>query len=221
MTRNRPKLGVLRLHLRGRQPLGFSLKRSRRKSSYGGAALVFGFIFDARISFRRLVVSAGTVTTHALSPWRQGPALMITHFLRTFHSLRNTSNSVWSLSFLRRRMRWDMRSAVLSLGLQPGVGPRDVESEQEGSPGPPPPAVTLTNRPPSRLFPPAKGGSRTAWPTPASPEVLHRKSSSRHGLECGLLLLWPEGRRQAAAPSPTPFSLLLGDFDYLLRSSQD
>lgn len=60
-------------------------------------------------------VSVCTINTHALSLSReQRPALMIIHFLRTFHSLRNSSNYVWSLSFLSHRTSWNrlLRSLI-------------------------------------------------------------------------------------------------------------
>lgn len=55
-----------------------------------------------------------TINTPALS-LRGGerPALMIIHFLRTFHLLRNPSNYVWSLSFLSHRMSWTTRPRSL------------------------------------------------------------------------------------------------------------
>ena len=72
------------------------------------------------------------------------------HFLRTFHSLRSTSNYVWSLSFLSHRMSWALHSGLLSLERQPGVEPGASESEQEGNPGPS--AVTLEHGPPELPF---------------------------------------------------------------------
>lgn len=56
---------------------------------------------------------------------------MIIHFLRTFHSLRNTSNYVWSLSFLSHRMSWN--TPLRSLISRPGGLPRALKPEQEGS----------------------------------------------------------------------------------------
>lgn len=77
-----------------------------------------------------------TINTHALSlPGGERPALMIIHFLRTFHSLRNTSNYVWSLSFLSHRMSWNTRLRSL-ISRQPGGAPTALELEQEGNPGP-------------------------------------------------------------------------------------
>lgn len=99
---------------------------------------IFALFLLRKISYRKL---GGKRMHHqrtcTLSPGGKRPALMIIHFLRTFHSLRNTSNYVWSLSFLSHRMSCNMLlrcliSCAAAWGCAKSCGLR-----AGGNPGPP------------------------------------------------------------------------------------
>lgn len=77
---------------------------------------------------------------------------MIIHFLRTFHLLRNTSNYVWSPSFLPHRMSWNMQPRSLISRAAAWTCAQDSGLRAGGEPW----AVTPLSCPCS----PAKGGQQ-------------------------------------------------------------
>lgn len=105
----------------------------------------------------------GIINTHArFLPGGERPALMIIHFLRTFHSLRNTSNYVWSLSFLSHRMSWNTRlRSLISRGSLEAC--QDLWSQsRRGIPAPS--AGTLADPLVRCIFSPAEEGEADPFP---------------------------------------------------------